>query len=566
MDVREKKQNGVYYTPEKLSKIMAGYLFDVLDKTQESLTIVDPACGDGSLLEATAEVAREHNVIVKLIGFDTDKYALQVATQRLTSQSVDFQPIQADFLKFVTTNRNSCQNIDGVIANPPYVRTQQMGSEVSRVIAQDFGLTGKIDLYQAFYAAISLILKNHGAISAITSNKFATNKTGSNLRNLLVHSFEIKEFIDLGDTKLFDAAVLPAIVIGKKNTANSQESFPYYKIYEETHLEKNCPVEEIDDVYKAIDEQKTGHLQVNDTIYSASEGRVNISDDSREPWVLASEADHRWASNLLQAFGSTISDFATVRVGIKTTADKVFIRDSWNDIRPSIESSLIHPLYSAKTSKKWKIGPSDIKEMKEILYPMQAGHGKRKAEPIDLSEFPKAEAYLKQHFKELSSRKYIAAAGRQWFEIWVPQDPKLWTLPKIIFPDISEVPKFLIDTDGLYVDGNCYWITLNPGVPDDYLYLILGVANSKTLQKYHAILFQNKLYSNKYRYITQYVEKYPIPDLHTPEAHAIVKLVKEILHSSASSRQELESQIESQIHGIFNQNRHTNNVGQQKLF
>ena len=38
--------------------------------------------------------------------------------------------------------------------------------------------------------------------------------------------------------------------------------------------------------------------------------------------------------------------------------------------------------------------------------------------------------------------------------------------------------------------------------------------------------FQNRLYSGKRRYLTQYVNKYPIPDLHSNAAKTLVSYIK----------------------------------------
>jgi hypothetical protein len=43
-----------------------------------------------------------------------------------------------------------------------------------------------------------------------------STKSGESVRKFLNENYEILEIIDLGDTKLFDAAVLPAIFIGRK--------------------------------------------------------------------------------------------------------------------------------------------------------------------------------------------------------------------------------------------------------------------------------------------------------------------------------------------------------------
>ena len=70
-------------------------------------------------------------------------------------------------------------------------------------------------------------------------------------------------------------------------------------------------------------------------------------------------------------------------------------------------------------------------------------------------------------------------AGRQWYEIWVPQDPAAWSRPKLVFPDISAAPVFWIDATGSVVNGDCYWLALEPGRNEDLLWLALAVGNSQ---------------------------------------------------------------------------------------
>lgn len=66
----------------------------------------------------------------------------------------------------------------------------------------------------------------------------------------------------------------------------------------------------------------------------------------------------------------------------------------------------------------------------------------------------------------------------------------------------------------------------------ELLMLIQGVANSKLMTKYHDLVFNNKLYSGKRRYITQYVEKYPLPDINSPSSTEIISIVRELNKSS----------------------------------
>ena len=100
-----------------------------------------------------------------------------------------------------------------VIANPPYVRTQIMGAQQAQQLAQSFGLTGRVDMYYPFLLGISQILEENGVAGVITSNRFMTTKSGQAVRRELLRRFRISHVWDIGDTKLFDATVLPSVLL-----------------------------------------------------------------------------------------------------------------------------------------------------------------------------------------------------------------------------------------------------------------------------------------------------------------------------------------------------------------
>lgn len=113
-------------------------------------------------------------------------------------------------------SNNQLKLVDYVIANPPYVRTQNLGSKRAQKIAKSFNLSGRIDIYQAFIKGIAKILKPGGIAGIIVSNRFMSTKTGKSIRKDIRQSFEILHVWDFGDTKIFDAAVLPAVLILRK--------------------------------------------------------------------------------------------------------------------------------------------------------------------------------------------------------------------------------------------------------------------------------------------------------------------------------------------------------------
>lgn len=245
-----------------------------------------------------------------------------------------------------------------------------------------------------------------------------------------------------------------------------------------------------------------------------------------------------------------------VRVGIKTTADNVFIHNNneWEALAENIkpEAELLNPLISSDNIQKWK-SDGQLVEQKKILYTHQFVEGKRKA--IDLDDYVNAKAYLLHHHEQLAGRTYLAKSKtRHWYEIWVPQEPMAFKDLKIVFPDISLEPKFSIDTNEYLVDGNCYWITLKEQDADrDLLYLAAAIANSQLMNRFHGIEFQNVLYSGRKRYLTQYVDNYVLPDPSSIYSRKIVEVTKNIVTQNLEIEEikQLELEIEEQVRLAF---------------
>ncbi|MCB0596323.1 MAG: hypothetical protein H6557_06920 [Lewinellaceae bacterium] len=112
---------------------------------------------------------------------------------------------------------------------------------------------------------------------------------------------------------------------------------------------------------------------------------------------------------------------------------------------------------------------------------------------------------------------------------------------------------FYYDEDGRIVNGNCYWISATKEEEKDLLFLIQGVSNSIFMTKYHDLIFNNKLYSGKRRYFSQYVENYPLPDIHSSAAKEVISIVKKLnfdnLEEDANST--LEEELEIQVAKAF---------------
>ena len=537
----EIKNSGVHYTPPELAAFLAERAATCLSTVGGIIRVLDPACGDGTLLEAFAlAVPPSTRERLELIGYEIDAVALTQANSRLANLNIHLITLHhGDFLDAVDEhyksagpvqlfgNKTSSQRlVDVVISNPPYVRTQALGAKRSRELAERFGLTGRVDLYHAFVKAMWSLMNPKGVLALLTSNRFLTILSGASMRQLLRNQFDLREIYDLGDTRLFGAAVLPAIVIGEKQTGSTDRpDTPFFsRIYE---LRKTVKVaKEFASVFAALNAKHEGNIKVGKSKFVVTQGRLNLDGDSTKPWSLESAASREWLDTIDKHAQFRFGEIASIRVGIKTTADNVFIRRSWDTLpnNQQPEPDLMHRLLTHHTAQRWKTSEAAYAT---VLYPHYAdANGKKKA--VDIARFPKALRYLESHRPQLEGRSYVIEAGRNWFEIWVSQQPSEWPRPKIVYPDIAESPTFSLDLTGAVVNGDCYWITLDHGFESDWLYLMLAVANSTFIEIYYDNVFHNKLYAGRRRFMTQYVKQFPLPPLAHPLSQRIVRGAKKL--------------------------------------
>ncbi|TDP38840.1 Eco57I restriction-modification methylase domain-containing protein [Nocardia ignorata] len=624
-DAQERKRHGRHYTPPELARFLARRAL-LYAPCGAELRVLDPACGDGELLLAVHRemVSCAPGVAVRLTGYDLDRAAVGETVARAAAEEVEIHCRVGDFL--AKAPRLAKGSFDLIISNPPYVRTQQLGGATAQLLSRKFGLRGRIDLTHPFVALAPRLLAPGGVLGLLCANRFLTTRAGANLRRILTADLTPVELYDLGDTKLFSAAVLPAITIATRSAASvaharalpgddtipagdgasgvgadnahqnrgtrayaaasasasgtaaggaaaaaivptdslsaygfSKRSDPanvaessvgcrYVSVYERTGDETGCGTELFDALAGETDclvgaggrvfavEVGTLASQGREAANGPAVGRV-ISDHERPHgetvWRMSRPAVDRWLDKIADRTWHTFGETARIRVGIKTTADRVFISDHWDDLDPTPERELLQPLITHHDLERWQIKKD---RGTRVLYPYDLRQTRRT--PVDLAEFPCAAEYLRTHEKALSGRRYVLDGGRKWYEIWVPQRPHLWGAPKLVFPDISERPRFALDRSGAVVNGDCYWISLTDldagKSATDLAYLLMGVANSALGLRFYDAVCGNRLYSGRRRWITQYVARLPLPDPCGPAAVEIVRRVRGLLEDGVA--------------------------------
>jgi len=562
MPVTKRKATGSHFTPPDLARLVAERVTALMSGMIGPVRVLDPACGDGNLLCAINDaLPRELRRRVTLIGIENDEASFASLRARQTQfDGCRTELIRGDFLEFFGEDdlfgpHEQLEPVDCIIANPPYVRTQVLGAKRAQQLAVQFGLSGRVDLYQAFLVAMARQLRPGGILGVIASNRFLTTRGGMATRRFLRTRFDLIEVVDLGDTKFFEAAVLPALVFARKrgdaSGMHGTHSPSFVRIYEATG-ERNANAESVASLADSLRQPRPGLIRVNGSHYRIATGNLPIPQDDAKPWTLLSGSEAGWVAIIDAAAECRIGDVAKVRVGIKTTADGVFIRRDWESLAREIRPEPQHllPLVSQEDAARWRPLQAAAPQ-RRVLYTHEVVGGRRRA--IRFHASSSTWKYLVSRREKLESREYVLNAGRSWYEIWVPQDPEAWSLPKIVFPDISPDARFFWDARGSIVDGNCYWITANDPADEELLLFILGVANSAPVSRYHDLAFQNKLYSQRRRHLTQYINEYPLPDRRTESSRHIVKLVWRLVQESltADECQRLEKKIDRLVAEAF---------------
>jgi hypothetical protein len=255
----------------------------------------------------------------------------------------------------------------------------------------------------------------------------------------------------------------------------------------------------------------------------------------------------------LSADRKTLREYTNGQIlyGIKTGLNEVFVIDkSLRDALISKDASsdeIIKPFIQGTHLRPWYIEKSDT-------YLIFTRRG------IQIDKYPAILEYLESHRKQLepksadwdSSKNWLGRkpGAYKWFEIQDTVD--YWEgfeKPKIIWPDISKLPRFSMDTEQRYLGNTGYII---PGSD----YFLLGILSSWTTWFFISKTAQPlRLRGDRwqYRLIAQFMERIPIPDASNSDRATIANLAQRCC-SLGTQRYELQTNVQRRLIRTFGEN------------
>lgn len=507
---------GITPLPNLEAKIVcANTLFGVPRQGAQASLLDDPAIAEkeGELRDANAayftarsratkkrrkqKVQQLHEELVALLqrdGFVTAQDAERMARWNPFDQNRYADFFDVEWMYGLPRAQDGTEAVfDIVIANPPYVRQEEIKElkPLLKDVYQYDCYTGTADLFVYFYERSVKLLKPHGALSFITSNKWYRTKYGENLRQFMATHTRLHSIIDFGDEAVFTAIAYPTIVIA-------------------TRREKPLNPPPVTDQVRTLNWTQEHLVEEFPAVFQAVAFDVPQEKLTKAAWQLE-PAGKRQLLERIVSTGTPLRKYLSARVsrGITTGLNEAFVIDGKTRARLIAEdagsSDVIKPFLRGNDVKRWKAQPEDL----WLIFSRR---------PFPIGQYPAIKKYLSAFKSQLMPKpdgwdnkrngEWMGrkAGSYEWFEI--QDNIAYWQefeRPKIVSTKVSIEPTFSLDEKAHYLGNTAYFIPAG----EERLYL-LALLNSSVSAYYARGRFVGKQ-NGYYEVQPEALEAFPIP-------------------------------------------------------
>jgi hypothetical protein len=386
---------------------------------------------------------------------------------------------------------------DSVLGNPPYVRQEQI-SEFIELFSARYGVyASAADLYTYFVERGYELLGREKSLGYIISNKFTRAEYGEALRRFLSEKTRLRTLCDFHDLPVFGRSV---------------SAYPMVLVFD-----KGEPTN--DDTVSVTNVESLEFSSLRDVI----EGRhteINQQQFGPSSWAL-SNPESLNLFNKINEKGINLEQYLKKDIlrGILTGLNAAFIIDA--ETREQILSRdpdserFIFRLMKGDDAERYLAGFSDRYLIRVPSgWTMSESGRTTEAEAWEwfASEYPGIAEHL-ENFREDAQSRYDR--GECWWELRPCDYYDVFERDKIVYPEISDGPRFSFDFDGTYTNNKCFVIP----EPD---YALVGILNS-TLGEFWA---QNKLSTVRGGYLeyrTVHLSEFPVVSVSESELPSAVE-------------------------------------------
>lgn len=539
-----------------------------------SIRVLDPACGSGAfLIEAFDQLHAEyqkandqleelrghrilfdldrHILLNNLFGVDRNEEAVEICRLSLWIKTAERGKILTDLDSTIRVGNSVVDDpavddkafdwraafpevfeaggFDVVVANPPYIRQEWLAPHKPYLERRWKSYHGVADIFTYFFELGVELLRSDGRLGFITSGSWVRSNFGHPLRKLLSENAGIESMIDFGEYQPFEGAemIRPTItVLSKHAPAGSMRLFKW--------LTKGTPPENLSDVIQSAPSMSTAHL-------------------AAETWELESDEVRALRAKMITS-GSSLKGITGGKIyrGILTGLNEAFVietptRDSLVSADPRC-AEIIKPYLGGQDLKHWSIARNDLwmialKSSGDYSWPWSDSG--EQAEAIFEQSFPSLHTHMKKLEEALIKRQ---DHGRYWWELRSCAYWQEFEENKIVWPDISKLPRFSMDTERHYLGNTGY------AIPNGDYYLLGILSSWATWFMISKIAQPLRLRGDRwqYRLFPQYMERLPIPDATDDEKETIGALAK-LCNTLGQQRYDLQNQFSLRLTGAFRQ-------------
>jgi SAM-dependent methyltransferase len=392
---------------------------------------------------------------------------------------------------------------DVVVGNPPYIRQEWIAPFKPYWERRFKSYHGVADIFVYFFEQGVEVLRPGGQLAFITSGSWVRGNFGAPLRRFLSGNVRMESMVDFGEFQPFEDAemIRPSITILSKATPGGEMRLFKW-------LTSGKPPEALSDVIAAaptVRAERFGEVAWELEADDVLQLRKKLSATHQPLRKFVDGALYRGVlTGLTEAY---VIDHATRERLVSAEPS------CQHFIRPFVQGTHLRPYY-VEDSGQYLIA---LRSSSNFKWPWS--EKEHDAEQVFRETYPAVFEHLNQ-FREAAIKR--TDQGKFWWELRSCDYWGAFEAPKIVWPDISKLPRFSMDTESRCVGNTGYII---PGGD----YYLLGILSSWATWFFISKTAQPlRLRGDRwqYRLIAQFMEHVPIPDAPEAERKAIASLAR----------------------------------------
>jgi hypothetical protein len=494
---------------------------------------------------------REHlGALLRSDGW-SDANAQMLSTWNPYSQNVSASFFDPEWMFGLTTG------FDIVIANPPYVRQEQIKDQKPWLQQQYQEVyTGTADLYVYFYARAARLLRAGGVLTFISSNKFFRAGYGQKLRDLLAKQMTIAQIIDFGDAPVFTVIAYPSIIVAQKGGPHSPAPAPVATGAGESRSDGGeghallalswNPAARLADFPQVLADARRAVAERTPAAPLILQKALTL-----DGWRLEGAATQKLLDKLRRG-GKPLGEYVGGRFyrGILTGLNEVFVVDRATCdaliAEHASSAELLKPFLFGEDVKRWRVNNAHwylirIESSKNKTHPW-SGQSEADAEKTFARLYP---AIYSRFDSKRESLKKRYDQGDYYWELRSCAYWNSFELPKIVYPDIAIQCEFAFEDNKSLIDCTLFMVP-------EMAKSILGLLNSKSVQHFVSQIAPS-VRGNYKRFKAWYISQIPIPA--ASSSSAIEALVTQILAAKAANQAAdvaaQEREIDERVYALY---------------